>query len=224
MQHRIVVINPNSTQAVTDAISQSVDVHRHSHCQIDCLTVPEGPPGIVTQTHKAAVVAPTQALIEREQSTADAFVIACYGDPGLQAAREYTTRPVFGIGEISFYAAMAMGDQFGIISTDQRACQRHIRYARELGISQRLVDDLSIEIPILELENNPEKTLQRAIDLGNELKSRGAQSLITGCAGLAVFRHELEQALGINVIEPAMVTVGWACAAVRSGLTRTPAC
>src|SRR5690606_40655427 len=80
MPYRVVVINPNSTQAVTDAISLSVDVHRQGDCQVDCLTLPEGPPGIVTQTHKAAIVAPMQAVIAREQDDADAFVIACYGE------------------------------------------------------------------------------------------------------------------------------------------------
>jgi allantoin racemase len=224
MPYRVVVINPNSTQAVTDAISLSVDVHRQGDCQVDCLTLPEGPPGIVTQTHKAAIVAPMQAVIAREQDDADAFVIACYGDPGLQAARESTARPVFGIGEISFYAAMAMGDQFGIISTDARACMRHFRYARELGVAQRMAGDLSIEIPILELEKDHDETLRRSVEIGRQLQARGARSLILGCAGLAPFRMALQEQLGIAIIEPAMVTVGWACAAVRSGLARTPAC
>lgn len=224
MTYRILVINPNSTEAVTDAISRSAQPHRQGDCTIDCHTLAEGPPGIVTQFDKASVVAPMKSVLAKESPTTDAFIIACYGDPGLQAMRDATTKPVFGIGEISFYAAMALGDQFGIISTNQQACQRHIRYARELGISSRLAGDLSIEIPILELDTHPDKTLQRAIEVGKELQHRGATSLVTGCAGLADFQMALQSALGISVVEPVSVTVGLACAVVRSRLTSTPAC
>ncbi len=224
MPYRIVVINPNSTQAVTNAISTAVDPHRGADLTIDCLTLKEGPPGVATQTHKAQIVAPMQAMMSREEARADAFVIACYGDPGLQAAREHSSRPVFGIGEISSYAAMCVGDQFAILSTDTRACARHFRYARELGIAPRMAGDLSIEIPILDLEKDPAETLRRSVETGRLLMADGARSLVLGCAGLAPFRESLQQALGIPVLDPVAVTVGVAAGLIRSGVTRTSAC
>lgn len=215
MSYRIVVINPNSTQQITDDFSAVLDVHRSADMTVECLTLKEGPAGIVTQMDKARVSLPLCDLMAR-RTDADAFVIACFGDPGLAAAREATPRPVYGIAESSFYIAMSLGDRFGILSTDIRASWRHERYARELGIAARLSADLSIEIPILELNHDKALTLRRLSEAGATLKGQGAQSIILGCAGLVPFAPALEQACGLRVIDPIAATVGLACANLRT--------
>src|SRR5262249_28902928 len=91
---RILVINPNSTQAVTDGIDRAMEPLRMSGGPaIECVTIKEGPPGIETQAHVESVVAPISNTVRARDNDCSAFVIACYSDPGLHAAREVTTKP-----------------------------------------------------------------------------------------------------------------------------------
>src|SRR6202040_2780306 len=97
MPDRILVINPNSTDAVTRAIDDAMAALRITGGPgIDCVTLREGPPGVESQSDADAVIAPLcRAIGDAEPETA-AFVIACFSDPGLFSAREATGKPVLG--------------------------------------------------------------------------------------------------------------------------------
>lgn len=97
-QHgRVLVINPNSTEAVTQGIDAAMAPFRFADGPaFDCITLPEGPPSIETQRHVDSVVGPICSLIARADNAADGFVIACFSDPGPLSARETTRKPVFG--------------------------------------------------------------------------------------------------------------------------------
>jgi Asp/Glu/hydantoin racemase len=93
---RILVINPNSSTGVTASMDRGLDpIRAVCSLSLESVTLAEGPPGIETQAHIESVVLPLAALIGREQ--ADAYVIACFSDPGLALAREVSARPVVGI-------------------------------------------------------------------------------------------------------------------------------
>ena len=86
MTERIIVINPNSTQAVTAAIDAALQPWRMAGGPaIECVTLAEGPPGIETQAHVEQVVQPICRLV-RAREDAGAFVIACFSDPEIGRA------------------------------------------------------------------------------------------------------------------------------------------
>src|SRR5260370_5931429 len=114
---RILVINPNSTQAVTDGIDRAMEPLRMAGGPtIECVTLKEGPPGIATQAHVESVVAPISATVKSRDTDCSAFVIASYSDPGLHAAREGTTKPALGIAECGILTARTLAQRFGVIS------------------------------------------------------------------------------------------------------------
>ena len=116
MADSIVVINPNSSQAVTDGIDAAMAPLRLSGGPaIDCVTLAEGPPAIESDADMNAVVEPLCRSIAADDD-AGAFVIACFSDPGLVLARETTGRPVFGIAESAMLTALTLGQRFGILS------------------------------------------------------------------------------------------------------------
>ena len=85
MSAPIVVINPNSSEAVTGAIDRAIAPLRMAGGPaIECVTLADGPPGIETQAHVEQVVQPIARLV-RAREDAAAFVIACFSDPGLHA-------------------------------------------------------------------------------------------------------------------------------------------
>ena len=130
MRERILVINPNSTQAVTDHMNVALDVFRFpAGPEIVCETLKSGPPGIETQAHVDAATANLLAWFDQvsERKHAAAAVVGCFSDPGLIALRQTLTMPVFGMGESSYLTAAATGESFGVIAVVSASIARHKR-------------------------------------------------------------------------------------------------
>jgi len=212
----IVVINPNSTEAVTDGIDRAVEPLRMAGGPpVECVTLAEGPPGIESEEDAVSVVAPTCDLIRSRESSASAFVIACYSDPGLGEARKTTSRPVLGIAESAMLIAMTRGSRFGVISIVEQSLPRHARYVRALGLESRCAGDRSIGIGVTELTDEA-RVLERMVSVGKQLAEEdGADVLIMGCAGMARYRRRLEAATGLPVIDPTQSAVTLAIGAVQ---------
>ncbi len=202
------VINPNSTRQVTDGIDVAIAPMRdRSPVPIACHTLPEGPPGIESQAHVDGVVGPLLTLADRLKPDASAYVVACFSDPGLAALREASRVPVLGIAESAYLLAMSLGQRFGILSLGRASIQRHIRNLGALGITDRLAADLPLGLGVLELAE-AETTLARLTEVGRDLRDRhGADVLITGCAGMAPYRHQLQEATGLPVVDPCQAAV-----------------
>jgi Asp/Glu/hydantoin racemase len=211
MAERILVINPNSTDAVTRGIDQAVEPLRMpGGPAIDCVTLKEGPPGIETQQHVDGVVAPMLSLMRAKQSQYAAFVIACYSDPGLHSLREATRKPVLGIAECGILTALTLGQKFGVIAILQQSIPRHLRYVGALGLSERLAAELPVGLRVVELSDEA-KTFGRMAEVGKALRERhGADVLVMGCAGMARYRKPLQDEIGIPVVEPTQAAVAMA--------------
>ena len=211
MSPRILVINPNSSVTVTDDMARALDGFRlDGGPVIDCMTLAEGPPGIETQRHVDEVVAPLSRTIERER--ADAFVIACFSDPGLHAAREATSTPVFGIAQCGILAALARGERFGIVAILEGSIPRHRRYIASLGLSGRMAGERAIGLGVTALAEE-DIVGARITETAERLRDEdGADVIVLGCAGMARYRAPLEAHLGCPVIDPSQAAVGMALA------------
>ena len=211
---RIRVVNPNSNEAVTRGIDAALEFLRFADGpEILCSTLEQGPFGIETQADVDSVTMPLRRLVEADNQS-DAFVIACYSDPGLQLCREGTTRPVFGIAECGVLTALARAERFGVIAIRQRSIGRHLRYLRQMGLVERFAGERPLEMSVAESAGSG--TLERLVEVGRELKQKdGAEAIILGCAGMACHRRPLEDALGVSVIDPTQAAVTMALGAVQ---------
>jgi Asp/Glu/hydantoin racemase len=214
------VINPNSTQAVTDGIDRALDPLRLADGPVfECVTLAEGPPGIQTQRDVDGVIGPLTRLIASREQDCDAFVIACYSDPGLYSAREVTRKPVLGISECGVLTALTLGHRFGVIAILAGSIPRHLRYLGAMGVTDRLAAELPVGLQVTELADAG-RTRERLIATGRQLvESHGAHVIVMGCAGMAQYRKALEDAVGVPVVEPTQAAAGMALARVR--LART---
>lgn len=207
---RILVLNPNSNEMVTEGLRQAlVPLSFAEGPEIVCETLAEGPIGIETQEHVESVALPLRRRIEAANDV-DAFVIACYSDPGLHVAREGTQSPVFGIAECGVLTALTRADRFGVIAIKSRSIPRHIRYLRQMGLMDRLAGERPLEMSVAESASG-EGTLARMVAIGRELRDEdGAGAIVMGCAGMARHRRPLEDALGVPVIDPTQAAVAMA--------------
>ena len=216
MADRILVINPNSTEAVTRGIDQAVEPLRMpGGPAIECVTLKEGPPGIETQQHVDGVVPHILSLVLQREKQYSAFVIACYSDPGLHSLREATKKPVLGISECGILTALTLGQKFGVIAILRQSIARHLRYVGALGVSERLAAELPVDIPVVELSDE-KKTFGRMVEVGSTLRQQhGADVVVMGCAGMARYRKPLQDAIGIPVVEPTQAAVAMAIGRVQ---------
>ncbi len=212
---RILVINPNSTGAVTRGREQALKpLDFEDGPESVCTTLAEGPYGIESQSDVDSVAMPLRRLIESDNRAA-AFVIACYSDPGLHVCREGTDRPVFGIAECGVLTAMTRAETFGVIAIAQRSIRRHIRYLRQMGVMDRLAGERPLDMSVAETASG-DGTLAKMIEVGRALRDQSrAGAIVMGCAGMARLRNQREAALGIPVIDPTQAAATMALGAVR---------
>jgi Asp/Glu/hydantoin racemase len=210
---RILVINPNSNEEVTRGLDEALAPLRFAGGpEIICTTLAEGPIGIQTQEDVERATLPLRKLVGSRD--ADAFVIACYSDPGLYVCREATSSPVFGINECGVLTALSRGDRFGVIAIKQRSIRRHLRYLRQMGLTGRLANERPLDMSVAETVSGTH-TLAKMIGIGKDLRDLdGADVIVLGCAGMARHRAALEAKLSIPVIDPTQAAVVMAFGAV----------
>ncbi len=113
---KILVVNSNTTPSVTDRIGAAARAVASPGTEIEAVTAPFGLPLIVTRADWLVAGPATLAALQARRGAYDAAVIACFGDPGLDAAKELFEVPVLGISEAAFHAAAMLGRRFGVVS------------------------------------------------------------------------------------------------------------
>ena len=113
---RILVVNSNTTPSVTERIGAAARAVASPGTEVVAVSAPFGLPLIVTRADWLAAGPATLAALAEHRGTYDAAVIACFGDPGLDAAKELLDVPVLGISEAAFHAACMLGRRFGVVS------------------------------------------------------------------------------------------------------------
>lgn len=216
-ERALIVINPNSSHAVTEGIDAAIDPFRQFGVPIRCETLTEGPPGIETQKQADLTIAPMLRLAERLEPQALGYVIACFGDPGLFALRDQSDLPVLGIQESAVATAITLGQRFGVIAILPGSIPRHLRAFGAMGVTDRLAGDRSLGLGVAELADE-HRTQSAMIDTGKQLRDiDGADVLIMGCAGMAQYRDILEQETFLPVVDPCQAAAGMALGRISLG-------
>ncbi|HEY3849196.1 MAG TPA: aspartate/glutamate racemase family protein, partial [Acetobacteraceae bacterium] len=205
---RILVINPNCSLACSAGIDAALAPFRFpGGPAFEVATLAEGPPAIYDWRDWHAVVGPICRLIERE--SADCYVVACASDPGIEAARAVTRRPVLGVFRSAVAAAVAWAEHFGVIAIVEASKARHRAALRAMGLEARLAAEVALNVT-MEALLEPETTRARLVAAARELVTAGAETVILGCTGMAHHRAAIEEAAGVPVIEPCQAAAGLA--------------
>ena len=209
---RILVINPNRSEACGAGISAALDPLRFpGGPTLDVVSLSEGPPAIYSWADWHAAVAPVLRRIEAE--AADAYVIACASDPGIEAARAATPRPVFGIFRAAVAAAVARAERFGVIAIVEASKARHRAALRAMGLEARLAEEVALNVSMDTLLD-PTAARAALIAAARDCAAAGAEVVILGCTGMAHHRAAIEAAAGVPVIEPCQQGAALAIAAL----------
>lgn len=209
---RILIINPNCSAACSAGIDAAVAPFRFAQGpRLDVATLAEGPPAIYEWRDWHAVVEPICRLIGRE--AADAYMIACASDPGIEAARMVTRAPVLGVFRSAVAAAVARAERFGVIAIVEASKARHMAALRAMGLEGRLAGEVALNVT-METLLDPAAARAALTDAGRQLATAGAGAIILGCTGMAHHRAAVESAAGVPVIEPCQAAAALAIGAV----------
>lgn len=197
---RILIVNPNRSQACTDGIAAAIAPFRFpGGPTLDVATLPDGPQGIYSWQDWHAAVAPLCHLATTAE--ADVFIIACASDPGIEAVRAARPGPVLGVFRCAVTAALSCAERFGVIALVDASIARHRLAIRTLGVESRLAGEIAMNTTI-EALLDPAAARAALIATGQTLVAQGANAVLLGCTGMAAHRAAIEQAIGVPVIEP----------------------
>ena len=216
----VTIVNPNSSATISRQIDDAVSsLAGDLGVGIEVVTCDDGPPAIETDEDVAAAVGP---MVEAALAhPADAYVVACFSDPGITELRNALDEPVFGIAESAVLAAMSRGRTVGVISALDIAIPRHYRYWDRIGVSERIVADIATGRGVLDLES--EDAYRDVLGTGRDLAEAGAEAVVLGCTGMTHLRTRLQSDLGMPVIEPCRAALTLAASALRDASPGTGA-
>lgn len=199
---RIWLINPNTTRAMTSTIEACARAVAGAGVQVVGVTSDFGPPSIESHYDEAMSVPGLLAAIRRgENAGVDGYVIACFGDPGLDAARELAAGPVIGIAEAAMHTASHLGRGFSVVTTLGRTIGRAEELAERYGMSRFCRGFHACEIPVLDLETDP-TALKLVTEACREaIEQDGSDAVVLGCAGMADMCAHITEEIGVPVVD-----------------------
>ncbi|QYK41334.1 MAG: aspartate/glutamate racemase family protein [Paracoccaceae bacterium] len=216
---RLHVVNPNGTASMTAQVGRAAARVAAPGTVID-LCNPDGAPASIEGYADEALAVPAMlaAIRAAEARGAAAHVIACFDDPGLDAAREVAAGPVFGICQAAMQVAMTLAARFSVVTTLPRSVPIIEDLADAYGAGRRCRRVRAIDLPVLALDDDPARA--QAL-LAAEIRAArlldGAEAVVLGCAGMADLCAALTEETGVPVIDGVTAAVKQAEALVGMG-------
>jgi allantoin racemase len=197
----LLVINPNTTRSMTEAIGRAAEAAAAPGTSIAAVSPADGPPSIEGYYNEAFSV--PGLLIELQKGAdADAAILACFDDTGLDAARTVFDGPVVGIGEAAFHMATLIAGTFSVVTTLSRSVPAIEHNLVRYGLANRCRSVRASEVPVLALED-PASDARRRIseEIARALADDRAEAIVLGCAGMAALAAALSDEHGVPVVD-----------------------
>ncbi|MCV2864796.1 aspartate/glutamate racemase family protein [Albidovulum sediminicola] len=198
---RVLVINPNSTVSMTEKIGAAARAAASPGTEVVALNPLRGPVSIEGYYDEAMSVPGLLQLIQNA-TDADAFIIACFDDTGLDAARCLTDRPVIGIGEAAYHFASMLANKFSVVTTLARSVPALEHNLSRYGLAARCARVRSSDVAVLELEHPGSNACNRiSTEIGRAVAEDRAEAIVLGCAGMADLAERLSLEHGLPVLD-----------------------
>lgn len=221
-RHTIAVVNPNTTSSMTDAVLASARSSSRPDTVLVGITPRHGVPAVESHTDEVTAALSVLSEVTRAEASSqppDAYVIACFGDTGVPAAREAANGPVVGMTEAALVTATLLAHRFTVITMPRRTMEQSDRVVRALGLEHRCTVR-AIDEPVAEVADGARHLLEPFVEEARRAMTLdSAEAIVLGCAGLADLVEPLEALLGIPVIEGVAAGVALAEGLVAQGLS-----
>ncbi|CAM3724263.1 aspartate/glutamate racemase family protein [Alicyclobacillus pomorum] len=207
---RIKIINPNTTWSLTNSLGNHLRQYVEPSTELITVSPQMGPPSIESFYDDYLSVPGILEEIQKgdREEAIDAYVIACFGDPGLYAARELTNAPVLGIAEAAMQMASMVAATFTIVTTLPRTRMMSERLLYDYGMKDKCRSIRTTPLHVLDLTGGAEPSVRCVIDECRQaVQEDAAESIVLGCAAMSVHRERIECEVGVPVIDGALAAV-----------------
>jgi allantoin racemase len=166
------------------------------------IRVPRGAPTSITGQYDDARAAPAilDQVLEASESGADAIVVNCTADTGVEAAREAVTIPVIAVSEAALHLAVQLSERFSVLTFDQRIAPRFRAMAHRMGMGHKLVSVRSVETPLEFIDDRRKLAADLARAAQSCVVEDGAHLIILGCTDFESATEEIGRHLSQNGI------------------------
>ena len=215
---RLLLVNPNTTTSMTEKAAAAARAVARPDTQI-VATNPAHGPASIQGFHDVALCLPGLLGEVERHPDADAVIIACFDDTGLDAVRCAVGVPVVGIGEAAYHAASFLSCRFSVITTLRRSVPGIEANLARYGLAAKCTRVRATEIPVLALEEGDPATLNKIEDeIQRSIDEDQAEAIVLGCAGMADLMKRLSEQFGLPVIDGIACATTFAEALAATGL------
>jgi allantoin racemase len=219
------IVNPNTTAAFTARLQTAAQAVAAPGTTVTAAQPRAGAASIESHTEEAlGALGVMETVAAGEREGIDAYVVACFGDTGVHAAREIARGPVVGMTEAALYATAMLAPRFTIVTLPRRTRVHALRVVHETGLVHRC-SVRAVDIAVLDLADEAAAVLPAVLaEARRALATDDAEAIILGCAGMTELVQPLEDALGVPVIDGVLAGVKMAEGLVATGLRTSKRC
>lgn len=193
---RVLIVNPNTTESLTDRLLAAGSAALAKGTTLVPLTAPRGVPYISTRAEAQIGGAIALEMLAEHHQSADAAIIAAFGDPGLFAARELFDIPIVGMAEAAMFAACMLGRRFAIVTFAQALGPWYQECVEMHGMARRCTGIHMLDGTFGSISDVQEEKEEQLVGLANRALESGESDVVilagAPLAGLAaVVRHRI---------------------------------
>ena len=224
---KIRVIAPIISNVFNEEILKETAQFKAPDTEIDVVNLDLGPASI--ESHYDEVLAAyhiTEKVREAEKEGADGVFVDCFGDPGVDAARELVRIPVVGGFQPAALTASLIAGTWSVVTVLKSVLPMIQDLSRKLGVDRNIASIRDIDTPVLELSDK--KVLEQRLLKHSEaaVKEDGAEAIVLGCTGMLGLAQNLEKqlveiGLPVPVVDPTASAIGYLELLYRSGVTQS---
>ncbi|MFH5211990.1 aspartate/glutamate racemase family protein [Antrihabitans spumae] len=216
------LVNPNTTATMTAKIEECARAVAGPGTLVDAVNPDMGPASIESHYDEAlAVPGLLTEIAKGEAAGVDGYVVACFGDPGIDAAREIARGPVVGMAEAAMHMGSFLGRGFSVVTTLERSAGRTWDLAERYGMQRFCRGVHASDIPVLDLETDPEARKIITESALRAIESDNSDAILLGCAGMADLCREISAEIGVPVIDGVAAGTTLVESLVRLGLRKS---
>lgn len=216
----ILIVNPNTSKEMTAAIDRMARAAAGTHAAVVTRCSDHGPHTIEGALDAALGTTGMLEVVAAYTQPFDAVVVACFGDPGVDALRLLVRVPVVGIAAASFTQAAFISSRFAIVTPSVGTPERYAAVAAALGVSRQFLGTYQTELSVVDFESGDPLVLETLVAYAERAVKDGAECLLFGCAGIADQIRDIEERVGVLCIASVAAGVRQALACVQH--RRTP--
>lgn len=201
---KLLVINPNTSVGMTNAIKKSIDRIKNKNYEVIVTCADFGPKSLESYyDYSLATIGSISEMNKYEN--VDGALIACFGDPGLYSIKEKYNYTTIGIAEAALSASLLIGKKFSLLVASEKAVPMMDDMVNQYGLGNRLSSIETIGLNVLQLEEDRDESIKKLESVGRIAIEKGAEVLVLACAGMTDLRDDLERVLNIPIVDPVVV-------------------